>query len=1198
MIPQKALFRFGFQCLPALLLASSLAVPAPAQDAPKDPAAPVENPVTPATPSTRAVVANDSGSGSADVVKLSPFEVHGEKARGYFAPNTLAGTRMNNNIADLPSSVTVVTQQQLEDTNSTNINDVFRYETNTEGAHTYTPFTLVRSNLQDGLGGGGGTTGNFTSALATGNRVRGLSTVDQEQDNFFSLYRIPFDGYNTQAVEILRGPNSIIFGTGSPAGIVNQERIQADTRKQTAELTLAGGSWGTFRESLRVNVPIVEDRVGLFVAQLYNSQGFKQKPSSDITRRQYAAITAYPFKNHKTKLTASVENFNNYANDPNGITPVDFVTPWLNSGRPVWNPVTSTITYQATGQVVGPYALSTTSPNYSGILQTALTTVGSPYFVPSLTYVSNTHNIMFISQGNLENFYRATQTGFSIPGWIPATLTPAQALVNQQRTTITTNLPNPAGYATWYFPGVTSKSVYDWSTVNINSVNNTSTRALTYNVNFNQQILPDLNFQAGWFRQELDQLQDAPLAQANATTLYVDTNTTLPNGQANPHLGQPFVDIYSSDVYSQPENNNNLRAMLAYEPDLRDKVPHWLSWLGHHRFLGLVTQHDDVQTALRFRPAIDGGDANYLPTAAALGSTAGYSYAASNSAIEQWMYLGGASAGAPGYGGSSPGFYNRPGYGGATTPNVTTYNYATNTWNASQVHMNSLLFATGGLSENVTNAKTFFWESFLWDERIVGSVGFNDDKVKNRSTLFPTTNPTAAEFTNGYANEDLWYKYGPWTYVTGHTRTLGVVARPFKGWSGIDAAAERGNLLAGFGRTLGFTYNKSDNFNPPPAHYTDYFGNDLGKPRGQEKDYGVQIATPNGKFFLRATWFNTTNEAAIVTLTSTARANYIDQTELKNWATNVVLIRNGFSPSDPTFNNPGIHPITAAMQDQISALTGLPYSYGGNVGANGQFVNPAANEDGVAKGVDLELTYNPTTNWTMKFTWGKQQTTITGAAAQAQAWVNYRLPTWQQYAAPDLASVYTLSNGKKMYIGNFWSAYGYDGNVPGPGDANGNTSVQAYYNVNIASQLAVDEANNGALAPNQREFHWAYLTNYMIDDGKLRGLSFGGALRYDGRATAGYYGDTVHLNSAGQIAAPDINRPLYTPAKYHVDAWVAYAFKLPWASDRVACKVQFNVEDLTSNGYLLPVSYNFDGSPAAERIISPRSYTLSTKFAF
>ena len=150
-----------------------------------------------------------------------------------------------------------------------------------------------------------------------------------------------------------------------------------------------------------------------------------------------------------------------------------------------------------------------------------------------------------------------------------------------------------------------------------------------------------------WFRQQLTQTQDSPENQASATAINIDTNQYLPNGQPNPHLGQPFIDVYQADVYSEPEINNNWRAMLDYEPDLRGKVPGWLDWLGHHRFLGLYQQHDDVQTALRFRPAIDGGDPNYLPTAATLANAAGYSLPASNSTIEQWFYLGGPTAASP-----------------------------------------------------------------------------------------------------------------------------------------------------------------------------------------------------------------------------------------------------------------------------------------------------------------------------------------------------------------------------------------------------------------------------------------------------------------------------------------------------------------------------------------------------------------------
>ena len=65
-------------------------------------------------------------------------------------------------------------------------------------------------------------------------------------------------------------------------------------------------------------------------------------------------------------------------------------------------------------------------------------------------------------------------------------------------------------------------------------------------------------------------------------------------------------------------------------------------------------------------------------------------------------------------------------------------------------------------------------------------------------------------------------------------------------------------------------------------------------------------------------------------------------------------------------------------------MTGLPYTYGGQVGANGEYVNPTGTENSQARGVDLELEYNPMSNWTMKFTFRKQNTTVSDAATQAK----------------------------------------------------------------------------------------------------------------------------------------------------------------------------------------------------------------------
>ena len=57
------------------------------------------------------------------------------------------------------------------------------------------------------------------------------------------------------------------------------------------------------------------------------------------------------------------------------------------------------------------------------------------------------------------------------------------------------------------------------------------------------------------------------------------------------------------------------------------------------------------------------------------------------------------------------------------------------------------------------------------------------------------------------------------------------------------------------------------------------------------------------------------------------------------------------------------------------------------------------------------------------------------------------------------------------------------------------------------------------------------------------------------------------MNPAGVILGPNVDAPIYTPGKLHMDAWVSYGFKMPWAG-RILCKAQFNVADLTSNGYL------------------------------
>jgi hypothetical protein len=1190
-------------------------------------------------------------------VKLSPFEVSADQAKGYFTPNTVAGTRLQNNIGDIPSSVTVIDRQQIEDTNSQNINDIMLYEANTEGSHTFTPvtgFTESGGYLTDALAGSndGGVESGIGGATTLSSRVRGLGTPDNEVDNFYGLYRIPFDTYNVQSVEIDRGPNSLMFGAGSAAGIVNATSSEAQLNKFSGDASLQGSSFGGFRETADLNIPLIRNHVALYLAQEFTSVGFQRQPSSDLTRRQYATITIDPFKSHKTKITASAEFWNNYANDENTLMPYDYVTPWIAAGKPVMNPTTDMVTYLATGKNIGPYVSSTTSPLYvpgEPVGTSQLTTITSSLFAPGIAFESN-HLTEFYANGQELYAFQPGQTlgspnGGITPSQTQSTYTPAGQIVYQSAITQSTNLPipgvgtpgAPGGYASWQEPAVASSSIYNWQNgPNLLSSDYTQSRARTYHFDFQQQILPGLNADVAFFRQEFHDMEDDLYANHIPLKLFVDTNSYLLNGAPNAYSGSTYVQDESSNVggYQRPETNQNWRAMLEYSLNLEDKVPNWLKWLGHHRFMAEASTHDDVAQVVYFRSVVNGGDGSWASNLYQLNNNpaipGNYNIVQNSNAPWRNQYVS-----APGSvaATAAPGLTGSPGYGSPTSFNVTTYNYVTNQWGTSG--LNQLAVGTyyyGSLAfqpwtENVQDQKTYYWQSSFWKDRIIGSMGINDDVVKNRTVMPPpnssygstSNNPGLFEYTNGQINPIYKYNETPWNPVSingveqslgevgGNTYSEGFVIKPFQGWSAIDRASENGNIAAALARSLGFTFNKSDNFNPPAGTYTDLFGNPLQKPQGTEKDYGLEVATPDKKLYLRMTWYRSNNEnnTTGVSTTITSRTRYVDQNELFNWATTVVEMRNGEDPTNVNFGNTSVYPLTQTEENQISALTELPYNYATGVSPSGGYLNVQPTNTTTSGGNDIELTYNPMPNWTIKVAGGRQDAKISSVDSQAKAYIAVRLPYWMAASAPDYPNVITnyLNKGasSNLYVGQFWNSYGYDSNTSSSGGPNGGAQTVSYYYGNaVGIPLAVEEAAQGTDVPGESKYSGRLLTNYTIVTGPLKNFGAGAGLRWISSAIQGYYGNTAAsaLNASGQVAADNLNEPIYTPAMMHVDAWLSYAFKLPWEDGKIRCKVQLNVSDLTSSGYLLPIQYNLDGSPASYRIIPPRQFALTTSFHF
>jgi len=266
----------------------------------------------PAAPATKA---------EEETIVLSPFVVEASEDQGYTAKDTLAGTRIRTELKDVASAISVVTAQFLKDTGAKNSSDLL----------VYTPSTEV-----------GGIRGNFSGVAGTGiyqentissaTRVRGLDSADNTRDYF--LTDIPWDGFNVGRVDLQRGPNSILFGIGSPAGIINTS-VNDAAFKTAYNYENRVDNEGSLRNSISLNQELIKNVLAIRVAALKDDQLFEQKPAFNDATRFYGAVRIDPKifgEGNHTSIKAKYENGNVKSNNPRSIPPGDSITRWFGTG--------------------------------------------------------------------------------------------------------------------------------------------------------------------------------------------------------------------------------------------------------------------------------------------------------------------------------------------------------------------------------------------------------------------------------------------------------------------------------------------------------------------------------------------------------------------------------------------------------------------------------------------------------------------------------------------------------------------------------------------------------------------------------------------------------------------------------------------------------------------------------------------------
>lgn len=201
--------------------------------------------------------------------------------KGYQAKKSLTATKTDTPLIDVPQSISVITQEQISDQSVQSMSDAVRYVpgvTSSQG-----------EGNRDALNfrGSGVTTGDFY--------------LDGMRDDV-QTYR---DFYNTDRIEVLKGPNGMIFGRGASGGAINRVSKEAGW-DPVKEIKVTYGAYNQKRTSIDIGNGINDVAAFRLNAVYEESDSYR----SGVNLKRYGVnptFTITPTEN--TKITIGAEYF-------------------------------------------------------------------------------------------------------------------------------------------------------------------------------------------------------------------------------------------------------------------------------------------------------------------------------------------------------------------------------------------------------------------------------------------------------------------------------------------------------------------------------------------------------------------------------------------------------------------------------------------------------------------------------------------------------------------------------------------------------------------------------------------------------------------------------------------------------------------------------------------------------------------------
>lgn len=1082
-----------------------------------------------------------------DVLHLSPFIVESERGTGYQAASTLAGTRLNTPIKDLGASISVYTRDFLNDLGTNNVNELLVFGTGTEAGGPQGNYSGATGNINATEVYGSGIRSNPEGAT----RIRGLGAPNYTRGYFATS--IPTDFYNVDSVTVNRGPNSILFGAGNPAGVINTAIVTANLERDSNDVLMRYGNNDSIRASFDINRVLIPNKVAARIAAVDDNEEYNQRPAFERKKRIFGALAVKPFAS--TTVRGSFESGTTRANRPLTVLPQDTIArEWYEAGMPVWD-----WTY---------YDDPARNPNAAAQVKDmglgGPEVVGGAGYLTSYMEVYNTI-IAVYPEAN------ATAANYAFDAVLNHTSGTAlnsvrnnlyHPLVNRDSaadgsvyfiSTRNTGLINPAYYPDGRRPagmklqGFTDFDAFDFKNRMLDEVGGQRESFHNFNVSIEQLAWKDrLGIELAYYGERYDRMDDkAFMGWLGNGAVRIDTMVTLPTGKPNPNLGRPYMLALPSGSYLSSEREST-RATGFARYDFKDVSPRLGKWLGRHTLTGLWD-----------RSRLD--SLSYLSQlywAGTIADAISANRLASERQASMIVYLGDSILdGSPLRLNpiSVPVLVNgqelQTEYFDAPAGSTAQGDFKMGTARVQEITR------SGSASRTVIKSKAFVLQSHWLDEHLVTTLGWRRDEgyFQSRSLVAGSNVEKIRHGLNDFSFDSTPPPRGSKEVKSGSAvlRWPQKLARlPF----GID-----GSVFV----------NVAENFTPASGR-VDMYNQSLGSPEGETEEVGFNLSFLDGRFNMRLNRFETSGKSA----------SY-NSAVLNRIVTNILFGGNLAWVSDPTVDRMAeVEKMFAVLPSNVKddwqwKVTGnwVPGVSGSRTATYTNLAGRTDTTDFVAKGTEAEFAFNPTPQWRFILNVAKQETVQTNLAPITKEFVARLKPVWDTQR--------NLPHGQ------------YPTTYPGVPLSPGVELRGPYLDAFVYGPFNQILATEGTVSPEQRKWRANFVGSYEFNrEGRFKGWSVGTGVRWQDKFAIGY---PSNYNSDG-LAVSDLNNPYYGPAETNVDFFAGYTRKI-W-DNRILWKAQLNVRNAIGEGDIIGVTSQPTGEIAVARLAPERRWYLTNTFSF